>query len=91
MIDFGIALTTGHGCRFEVFSDIKRKLIVFGHYVQINDFVHISAMEGVYIGNNVLMASHIYQIIRMAFIEEILRWFLMFPLFKDLILFLPLQ
>jgi lipopolysaccharide O-acetyltransferase len=34
--------------------------LLFGNDVQINDYVHISAMERVVIGNNVLMASHIY-------------------------------
>ena len=36
------------------------KRIVFGSNVQVNDYVHISAMKQVSIGNNVLMASHIY-------------------------------
>lgn len=59
-IDFGRRLTTGIGCRFEAFSDDKHICIVFGDDVQINDYVHISAMDKVMIGNHVLMASHIY-------------------------------
>jgi lipopolysaccharide O-acetyltransferase len=58
-IDFGRNLTTGVGCRFEVFSE-NEKLLHFGDNVQVNDYVHICAMEKVSIGNNVLMASHIY-------------------------------
>ena len=59
-IDFGKSLTTGVGCRLEAFSDSKDKRLFFGENVQINDYVHISAMEKVVIGNHVLMASHIY-------------------------------
>lgn len=59
-IDFGDKLTTGKGCRLEAFSQDSSKKIVFGKNVQINDYVHISAMRKVTIGDNVLMASHIY-------------------------------
>lgn len=59
-IDFGTRLTTGKYCRLEAFSSNKKKKICFGDNVQINDFVHISAIEKVSIGNHVLMASHIY-------------------------------
>jgi lipopolysaccharide O-acetyltransferase len=58
-INFGKNLTTGVGCRFEVFSENK-KLLHFGNNVQINDYVHICVLENVSIGDNVLMASHIY-------------------------------
>lgn len=62
MIDLGQNLTTGKYCRIEAFltgndSEIK---IHFGHDVQINDNVHISALASVRIGNNVLIASHCY-------------------------------
>lgn len=59
-MNLGVNLTTGVGCRLEAFSDVRTKKIIFGANVQINDYVHISAMEQVRIGNNVLMASHIY-------------------------------
>ena len=58
-IDFGSRLTTGKGCRLEVFSTKEKKLF-FGNDVKINDYVHISVMSSVSIGDNVLMASHIY-------------------------------
>ena len=32
----------------------------FGEDCQINDYVHIVAMENISIGNNVLMASHVF-------------------------------
>lgn len=47
------------GVRLEVFSTKEKKLF-FGNDVQINDYVHISVMSSVSIGDNVLMASHIY-------------------------------
>ena len=42
-------LTTGVGCRIEAFSTNgnRDKKIIFGNNVQINDYVHISAMEKV--------------------------------------------
>ena len=61
-IDFGHGLTTGVGCRLEAFRlvDRSRPILKFGDRVQINDYVHICAMESVEIGNDVLMASHVY-------------------------------
>lgn len=60
-IDFGTNLTTGIGCRFEAFPVLDaNKHLIFGDRVQVNDYVHISAMKTVKIGNDVLMASHIY-------------------------------
>jgi len=53
--------TTGIGCRLEAYPEdgIKTTLFV-GENVQINDYVHITAMKKVQIGNNVLLASKIY-------------------------------
>jgi len=59
-IDFGEGLTTGVGCRLEAFSEKNEKVIVLGKNIQINDYVHISSMKNVYIGDNVLIASRIY-------------------------------
>lgn len=61
-IDFGDYLSAGYYCRFEVYpkDGDKRKRLIFGKNVQLNDFVHISAIEKVEIGDNCLMASHIY-------------------------------
>lgn len=60
-IDFGIGLTTGVGCRIEAFPKSKENIVLrFGKNIQINDYVHITAMESVTIGNNVLLASKIY-------------------------------
>lgn len=52
--------TTGVGCRLEAYPKNTNKVLFIGENVQINDYVHITAMEKVSIGNNVLMASKIY-------------------------------
>lgn len=61
-IDFGENLTTGVGCRFDSFvgTDSKKAKLHFGSNVQINDYVHIVSMDDIYIGDNVLMASHVF-------------------------------
>lgn len=61
-IDFGEGLTTGHGCRFDCYAgDCPRVTkLRFGKNVQINDYVHIVAMYNITIGDNVLMASHVF-------------------------------
>ncbi|MEY2701458.1 MAG: hypothetical protein RLY43_78 [Bacteroidota bacterium] len=60
-IDLGKGLTTGVNCRIEAYPLIKSDIVLtFGSNIQINDYVHITAAEKVYIGNNVLMASKIY-------------------------------
>ena len=62
MIQFGTKLTTGVGCRVEAFIADGNKgcKIKLGDRIQLNDYVHISAISNVYIGNDVLMASHVY-------------------------------
>lgn len=53
--------TTGIGCRLEAYPIIKeKKTLFFGDNFQMNDYVHITAMESVTIGKNVLLASKIY-------------------------------
>lgn len=61
-IDFGKNLTTGFWCRFEVFpkDDDLRIRLKLGDNIQINDYVHLSAIESVEIGDNCLFASHVY-------------------------------
>ena len=59
-IDFGQDLTTGYGCRIEAFSNDGTKVIKFGKNVQINDYVHIAALEKVEIADNVLIASKVF-------------------------------
>ncbi|MOA24896.1 Galactoside O-acetyltransferase [compost metagenome] len=52
-------LTTGVGCRLEAYSK-NEKVLYLGENVQINDYVHITAMKSVVVGNNVLIASKVY-------------------------------
>ncbi|MBF4492900.1 acetyltransferase [Flavobacterium sp. MR2016-29] len=52
--------TTGYGCRLEAYPINKSKVLIIGENFQMNDYVHITAMESVKIGNNVLLASKIY-------------------------------
>ena len=60
-IDWGKNVSIGVGCRLEAFqNDFRKHTLIFGYGVQLNDYVHIVSMESVQIGNNVLMASHIF-------------------------------
>ena len=59
-INLGHQLTTGVNCRLEAFSNDNLPTMLLGTGIQINDYVHICAMENVTIGNNVLIASHVY-------------------------------
>ena len=52
--------TTGVGCRIEAYPENNQTTLTFGENFQMNDYVHITAMEKVQIGNNVLFASKIY-------------------------------
>lgn len=63
-MSIGKGFTTGVGCRLEVFPIVDHVTsgykIIIGENVQINDYVHISALEEVRIGNNVLIAGNVY-------------------------------
>ena len=61
-IDFGKQLTTGYWCRFEVFptNSAQKKRLIIGNNIQMNDFVHICALDHVEIGDGCLFASHVY-------------------------------
>jgi len=60
-IYFGEGFTAGFGCRIEAYpSNPSDVVIKIGSNVQINDYVHITAMRNVMIGNNVLIASKVY-------------------------------
>jgi len=60
-IDFGTNLTTGIGCRIEAFPYFSNGTIIeFGNNVEINDYVHITGVSKVIIGNDVLIASKVY-------------------------------
>lgn len=59
-IEIGKGFIAGFNCRIETYAKEDKKVLFIGKNVQINDFVHITAMENVTIGDNVLMASKIY-------------------------------
>lgn len=59
-IRWGRGFTTGVGIRLDVFCDGSRPRLLFGNNVQINDYVHIGAIERVEIGNDVLIASRVF-------------------------------
>jgi len=61
-ISIGKGFTCGFGCRIEAFPhDNRRKIsIKIGDNVQINDYVHIAAVDYVDIGDNVLIASKVF-------------------------------
>ena len=59
-IDFGKQLTTGYHCRLESHNEDKNVSLHFGNNIQINDFVHIAALNEVRIGDNVLIASKVF-------------------------------
>jgi acetyltransferase-like isoleucine patch superfamily enzyme len=60
-IKFGKGFTSGVGARLDAFTTKKKcTLIEFGENVQINDYVHIAAVQSIKIGNNVLIASKVF-------------------------------
>jgi acetyltransferase-like isoleucine patch superfamily enzyme len=60
-IQISEGFTTGVGCRLEAYpQDQQSQTLFIGKDFQMNDYVHITAMESVKIGNHVLLASKIY-------------------------------
>ena len=61
-VNIGKGFTTGFSCRIEVVPSNKtnKSCIKIGENVQINDFVHIGAVESITIEDNVLIASKVY-------------------------------
>ncbi|MDL2143331.1 DapH/DapD/GlmU-related protein [Flavobacterium tructae] len=57
---WGNNFRVGVGCRLEAYGSDNKILLEIGDNVQLNDYVHITAMSKVTIGNDVLMASKIY-------------------------------
>ena len=52
--------TTGVGCRIEAYPETDKKVLFFGENFQMNDYVHITTIKNIKIGNDVLLASKIY-------------------------------
>ena len=61
LIKVGKGFTTGFNCRIDAYpKSNNKKVINIGKNVQINDYVHIGAVESIEIGDNVLIASKVY-------------------------------
>jgi lipopolysaccharide O-acetyltransferase len=59
-IQFGKRLTTGTDCRLDAFSSDNKICLKLGDDIQINDAVHIAAVNSVTIGSRVLLASKVF-------------------------------
>jgi len=59
-ISLGNGFTSGVGMRFDAFPVHGHLCLEIGDNVQINDYVHIGAVNSVKIGNNVLIASKVF-------------------------------
>jgi lipopolysaccharide O-acetyltransferase len=59
-IVWGKRFTAGVGLRMDAFPEILKPCLHIGDDVQVNDHVHIAAINSVCIGNNVLIASRVF-------------------------------
>ena len=61
-IDFGSNLTLGVNVRIDAFPENKEasSIINFGSNCQMNDYVHIGAVNSIKIGDDVLIASKVF-------------------------------
>jgi len=59
-IKLGKRFTTGVGVRLDAFPNEIKNCIQIGDDVQVNDYVHICAVDSLIIGNNVLIASRVF-------------------------------
>ena len=61
LMKIGDGLTTGVNVRLDAFAPGKKAhVLIVGKHVQINDSVHIAAIESVVIGDHVLIASRVF-------------------------------
>lgn len=57
---WGRGFTTGVGLRLDAFPASDRVVLHIGDHVQVNDHVHIAAIEQVHIGDHTLIASKVF-------------------------------
>ncbi len=57
---WGNGFTTGIGVRIEAYSKNKEVIVRIGKNVQLNDYVHIAGIQGVTLGDHVLVASRVF-------------------------------
>lgn len=59
-VDFGKRITIGRAARIEAYGKGREINIRFGDDVQLNDYVQVTAVMNVSIGNRVLVASRVF-------------------------------
>lgn len=59
-MSLGSGFTTGVGVRLDAFPTNSKVVLVIGGDVQLNDYVHIAAIEEVSIGSGSLIASRVF-------------------------------
>lgn len=59
-ISIGLRFTSGVGLRMDAFPTKPGKVLIIGNNVQVNDYVHIAAIEQVSIGDDTLIASRVF-------------------------------
>jgi len=59
-MNLGMGLTTGVNVRLEAFPVEERCVLHFGDHIQLNDSIHIAAIECVEIGDYALIASRVF-------------------------------
>lgn len=59
-IRWGTGFTTGVGTRIDALGSPHEIQVQIGERVQLNDYVHIAAVESITIGNDVLIASKVF-------------------------------
>lgn len=59
-IRWGKGFTTGVGTRIDALGSSREVQVRIGERVQLNDYVHIAAIESVTIGDDVLIASKVF-------------------------------
>lgn len=59
-MNLGKRLTTGVGCRLDAFPSEPKVVLHVGNDVQINDYVHIGAIDSITIKDRVLIASKVF-------------------------------
>lgn len=59
-IKWGKGFTTGVGTRIDALGNLDGIQVQIGERVQLNDYVHIAAIERITIGDDVLIASKVF-------------------------------
>ena len=62
-VKWGKKFTSGFNLRIDadpINNKFDKFVLTFGNNVEVNDYVHIGAVENVYIGNDVLIASKVF-------------------------------